>query len=357
MTPFSGSYEAQDVSFLLKRVEMDGLSVADKERHIQSQGGHYSEVLTMESAPSADYIDLYQRTLDRNRTRFARHILLLAERIAQDKQGDITIVSLARAGTPVGVLLTRILNKRLLRKATHYCVSIIRDRGLDTNALRYILGSHSPESVVFVDGWTGKGVIGRELAQSVSAFNSEHNCAVSSALYVVADISGTASYAATREDYLLPSAILNSTISGLVSRTVLNGLIGPDDWHGCVYYEHLLPHDLSRAFVDDIEGAVMALSGKPEPESATVPVDGVALASTIQRYLAEYDLPHVNFIKPGVGEATRVLLRRAPRTLVLQQATSADTEHLRYLAHTRNIPVLVDAGLPCQAMALIDTAD
>ena len=33
----------------------------------------------------------------------------------------------------------------------------------------------------------------------------------------------------TREDYLIPSACLNSTVSGLISRTVLNHSIGPND--------------------------------------------------------------------------------------------------------------------------------
>ncbi len=40
----------------------------------------------------------------------------------------------------------------------------------------------------------------------------------------------------TREDFLIPSACLNSTVSGLVSRTVLNDdLIGPADFHGAKF--------------------------------------------------------------------------------------------------------------------------
>ena len=44
----------------------------------------------------------------------------------------------------------------------------------------------------------------------------------------------------TREDYLIPSACLNSTVSGLVSRTVFNtDHIGPDDFHGAKFYAEL----------------------------------------------------------------------------------------------------------------------
>ena len=46
---FPGSYAPGDVTFLLKRIVVKELGVHEKEKYIQSGGGHYSEVLTPES--------------------------------------------------------------------------------------------------------------------------------------------------------------------------------------------------------------------------------------------------------------------------------------------------------------------
>ena len=51
----------------------------------------------------------------------------------------------------------------------HYAVSIVRGRGIDPLALRYLAAHHDPARVVFVDGWTGKGAIARELAAALAA--------------------------------------------------------------------------------------------------------------------------------------------------------------------------------------------
>ena len=219
---FSGSYAPEDVTFLLKLVQVRELAVDDKERFIQ-RGGHYSEVITPERAPSDAYLRLFERQLARSIARVAADALFLAQRIHEARpSGPVTVVSLARAGTPVGVLVHRALKALLGRESTHYCVSIIRDRGLDLNALTSVCQRHAPQSLVFIDGWTGKGVIGRELAQSVAGFNAAGRGPVDPSLFVLADIAGTAACAATHDDYLLPSAVLNAPVSGLVSRTVLN---------------------------------------------------------------------------------------------------------------------------------------
>src|SRR5262249_43310982 len=154
---FSGSYDPADVTFLLKPVQLATTPVAEKERLIQSGQRHYSEMIGAEALPSPRYLQLFHDALKREKARFARDLLRLAGEIAARRSGEITLVSRARAGTPVGVLLTRTLRERLARRATHYSVSIIRDRGIDEVALRFILARHDPASVVFVDGWTGKG--------------------------------------------------------------------------------------------------------------------------------------------------------------------------------------------------------
>lgn len=357
---FSGSYAAADVEFLLKQVSVANTDILEKERHIQ-HGGHYSEVLTLETAPSAEYMTLFSTALANNGARFARDVYRLAREISQLRPDsrNIALVSLARAGTPVGVLVHRTLTALLGRTSSHYCVSIIRDRGLDLNALAHILSRHAAEDVVFIDGWTGKGVIGRELRAAVAAFNAKHQTCVDPALFVVADLAGTADVAATGADYLLPSAVLNSTVSGLVSRTVLTSEIGPNDFHGCAYYAHLKPHDQSRWFADVVFKAICAESANLSPAYAgpSASARSEALTSMLDSYMKLFGISDVNRVKPGVGEATRVMLRRAPRHLVLRNPNNPDVSHLLHLAHARDTAVTTDSSLPCEALAIIDKAD
>src|SRR5688500_4305517 len=183
---FSGSYDPDDVVFLLKPVRMEPTPIAEKERLIQSGERHYSEMIGAESLPSPRYLEVFHESFDLVRERFARHLLLLARLIAEARPGEITLVSLARAGTPVGAILARILRRGFGRPAPHYSVSIIRDRGIDENALRFVLTHHPASSIVFVDGWTGKGVIARELEQAIAAFNETHHEALDPGLYAVA---------------------------------------------------------------------------------------------------------------------------------------------------------------------------
>ncbi len=171
-THFSGSYRPHDVRFLLKPIVAEPLGVLEKERLIQSGQRHYSEMLSREILPSARYMEVFWQAFAMTRTRMAQGLLDLAAIIAARRPAEITLVSLARAGTPVGVVLKHILERVFDRPAAHYSISIIRDRGIDQNALRFILNeaSRDPAGILFVDGWTGKGVIARELKQAIHDF-------------------------------------------------------------------------------------------------------------------------------------------------------------------------------------------
>ncbi len=358
---FCGSYRPGDVTFLLKRLApLAPLDVAEKERLIQSGARHYSEMLTPEALPSPRYLHVFQQACAANRQQMARDCLMLAALIAARRSGPITLVSLVRAGTPVGVILKHLLSRVMQREVVHYSISIVRDRGIDQVALQHILRQgHTPASLVFIDGWTGKGVIARVLRQAIDEFNQRHALAIDPGLYVLSDLAGAAACAASSVDYLIPSSILNATVSGLVSRSVLNESIGAHDFHGCVYYADFAAHDQSRSFADDLiaEGIRQAqCDGLPAP----LPMDRAAAvtisAQFLQATMAQHGISDVNLIKPGLGEATRVLLRRVPRLLLLRDADAPDVAHLRVLAAEKSVPIVIDPTLPYQAVSLIQSA-
>ncbi len=352
--PFPGSYRSEDCLFLLKAIPGRHTPIEEKERLIQSGRKHYSEMISVEEAPGPEYTALFLELTERYKTRLAQEVLTLAELIRQRRPEPITLVSLARAGTPIGALLQRALTRHLGVQSRHYSISIIRDRGIDQRALRYMLQQEKRSSagVVFVDGWTAKGVITRELKQAVQHWNQTQQESLSDELFVISDIGGTADVAATFEDYVIPSGIMNATVSGLVSRSVLNEQIGPKDFHGCVVYEHLRALDRSRWFLDQISEQM----ARYQPGSLPVLSRHQRMAQThayLQHLQTNYRISDINRIKPGIAEATRVMLRRVPDTLLLVDPESPDVAHLKMLAREKKVAIHIEPQMPFKATALI----
>ncbi len=110
VTVGSGSYAADDVQFLLQAVQMETTDVLEKERLIQSKQKHYSEMISLESAPTDVHKALYERALEQNGTRMAMDVQSLALALSEACTGpSIVLVSFVRAGLPLGVLLRRAL--------------------------------------------------------------------------------------------------------------------------------------------------------------------------------------------------------------------------------------------------------
>lgn len=356
---FHGSYRAEDVEFLLTPIKLkQSQDVEHKEKLIQSGIRHYSEMLTPETLPSTRYMQLFEEALQRNGQRMAGDCLQLCADLAASLDGPIVIVSLARAGTPVGAILKHLLVRRFQRETCHYSVSIIRDRGIDAVALDYVRARHADASIVFVDGWTGKGVISRELRTAIADYNKERGAALSDGLYVLSDLCGVAHHSASYADYLIPSAILNSTVSGLISRSILNEQIGPGEFHGCVYFDEFRGSDLSVGFVENI----VALAMQAPMCRASASLTGMAAEKQrceavssryMQQVCRDHGISDPNLVKPGIAEATRVLLRRLPDRLILRDSSLADVAHLKRLALEKGVPVQNDPGLPYNAVSLI----
>lgn len=334
---FSGAYHPDDVTLLLQEIDMAATPVAEKERLIQSGILHYSELLAPEAAPTENYMAIYRSALAENGPLMADAVVSLAKGVAAEITGEVTLVSLARAGLPIGVLLKRAL-KHLGKNCQHYGISIIRDRGLDAVAMKYILDRHPPNSVVFVDGWTGKGAIASELAKSGP------DCGIAEPrLATLGDIGGFAWMAPTADDWLIPSGILGGVVSGLVSRTVLNDSIRESGgFHGCTSLPHLADHDISRDFVSTISGHCDWSSPACEPlQENERRIRQNRVSETIERLADQHKITNLNRIKPSLAEATRAVLRRRPDMVYVASETANDTAPLMQLIRENDIPYQV----------------
>ncbi|MER7173695.1 phosphoribosyltransferase [Streptomyces mesophilus] len=361
--PAFSSYGPDEVGWLLQDLSEVELEAPTEEREeaIQSGGAHYAESLPVEYQPSEQYQDLFKAALDTSAARIAQAVGVVTETVLAEHAGDTTpvLVSLARAGTPVGVLMRRWAQHRHGLDLPHYAVSIVRGRGIDANALRWLAAHHDPADVVFVDGWTGKGAITRELAQAIEEFEAGGGAAgFSPEIAVLADPGSCVRTYGTREDFLIPSACLNSTVSGLISRTVLRSdLVGADDFHGAKFYRELTDVDVSGLFLDTVAARfdevaeAVDLQAKELLAADRAPTwEGWA---AVERISDEYGIHDVNLVKPGVGETTRVLLRRVPWKILAQRGAGADLDHVRLLAEQRGVPVEEVDDLPYTCVGLI----
>ena len=360
-----GSYLPQDVRFLLtplNRQDVGDIDPTQKEHLIQSGQMHYSQMLTLERPVSDAHFALYQDALHRYGKRMASDIHNLAQTLftvfAQTDK-PLILVSLVRAGLPLGVLLQRAFADPFApyhRPSQHYGISIIRDKGIDAHALRHICDTHPDSPIVFVDGWTGKGAIFGELEVSLANFSAGspqshkqiyHQGDNIIPLVVLADPAGVAWLSGSDDDWLIPSSLLNSTVSGLVSRTLYRA----DGFHGCIYYDEFNDIDQSLNFVNAIDtlrkslhtpAHILPLYAKPR--FSTQPL--------IRELATMYAIDNDNRIKPTIAEATRAVLRRQPECVLLCEYNE-DTQLLQHLCQEKGVAINIQDIRPYQAITLI----
>jgi len=358
--PSFGSYPATDVGWLLTDLSDVVLEAPRHERESLIQAGvrHYAESLPIEYLPSPEYQQLFAAALESSGRRVAQCVGVAAELVLERRGPEVVLASLARAGTPVGILMRHWLADRHGLDVPHFAVSIVRGKGIDEVALRWLAAHHDPASVMFVDGWTGKGMITRELEAAVSDARERMGLDFSSDLAVLADTGNCVDIYGTRDDFLIPSACLNSTVSGLVSRTVLRpDLIGPNRFHGAKHYAELAPADRSREFIAAIRGLFADVADAVDAEVAALRREDRAPTWAGQAVVAEvgrrYGIADQNLIKPGVGETTRVLLRRVPWKVLLRAGSAAEVPHIVRLAHERGVEVVEVPELAYTTIGLI----
>ena len=335
------SYRAEDAELLLTDITgaLPPLAAKEREKLIQS-GVHYSELLPEEYEPSPTYFREYENGLKVWAKANADAVQTVAEAIWAEKGKNAVLVSLARAGTPVGVLIKRYIRRKYGVSLPHYSISIIVGRGIDRRALEYIFARHSADGIQFVDGWTGKGMITKTLRAALETLplneygidreQFERLCEIA----VLADPAGLCRLCGTHDDLFIPCACLNSVVSGLFSRTVLkSGLIQPDEFHGAVYFSELAAVDRTYQFIEAIERE-MTYDRRELPEMK----NGSGLAET-ERIARAFGVTDIKLVKPSIGETTRVLLRRIPEVILLRDINSPLTRHIVELAREKGVEV------------------
>ncbi|MBY0550641.1 MAG: hypothetical protein K2W95_25405 [Candidatus Obscuribacterales bacterium] len=345
---FHGSYHPEDITLLLEPVPVSKAS------------GTAAGKVTAEYIADTAYEDLFLDAVRDNAPRLARDVAQLALHLHRTQAGDITLVTLIRAGTPTGVLLQKAL-RQLGHRSTHYSISAVRDRGIDPMALDYILDRHNADSVVFVDGWTGKGFIAQELAESLAVYNASRGTAVQPSLAVLADLAGVAGIAASGDDYLIPFSMMLAPVCGMIGGSFLNTDTAGFDQ--CLYFDAGVNRDLSQWFVDYVHRQVCAaLQAQTSLEWNDARRTEMRAVSDrfVEQCIERFRLPGGrNAVKPGICEANRALLtRNVPMAFLVRNPVedARDLRNLCRLAGEKRVPVVHWAEMPYRAGVVLNPA-
>lgn len=129
---------------------------------------------------------------------------LLASRIAERYAPEsLLLVAILRAGVPLASWLSK-----LLVGSVAVATSLFVGIGIDKTALKLIKRDHPNRSILFVDGWTGRGGVAGELKNLGSG-----------QLAVLCDPWRLADFRGTSEDLLSPSALFTGPTTMGFSRT------------------------------------------------------------------------------------------------------------------------------------------
>lgn len=325
------SYNQNDVVLLLNDVTGKVKPVTQEERNERVKNGEYvRSIIIDEYEVSKEYTDIVNNNMEQYLENTAKYVGILAEKLYEVKGNDLVLVDIARAGIPIGILLKRYLKKYYNVNIPHYSISLVK--GLDKKAMEYIIDKHGTKGIQFVDGWTGKGTVAKEIKNSVlKDFKG-----VDPSLAVLSDCINVAKYAGTRKDVYIPHSPLNASVTGLVSITVLNeNFYNPTGFHSAIYLENLEKDDQSAQYVDRVTEKFTKQNSKTIDDDADLYINDTEInkiAKTLNKDKKE--------LNPGINEAARAVLRRKLEKLVVSNKTDKDLSVLIQLAESKNINVV-----------------
>jgi hypothetical protein len=351
----SGSYLSEDVTFAPIISSLSPVPVAEQTAAFERGEGVVFDKITPEPVPDDELLRLFDAALARNAARLAKDVLRLAAIVAEERTGPRTVLSVIRAGVPFGVLLARTLRRAGI-PARHFAVSMIREKGLDRPAMLRILDGIDPDSILWVDGWTGKGATADALRRHAERFGRDEGVKLPLGLRTLQDLAGAAETSASDEDRLIPSAMLNAPASGLSSRSVANA--DGDETHRIAFFPELLGIDRSRRFVELIDAAAIEidpstkLTGLPRRTQLSREERRRRMTEIVLDVSERFDAEDLDRIKPGINEASRALALGRAESLLLRNPEDPDVAHLLLEAQRRAVAVIENRKMPLSAIAV-----
>lgn len=283
------------------------------------------DTIPLEVAPTNEELCYYERAIRLAEKDIAIAVKNLAERIYKARGREVVLVSLIRGGITIGVLIKRYLEKTYNIEIPHYAITLIGTKGIDETAVEHILTKFDAGRLQFVDGWTGKGAVKRTLEKSLQKYKG-----INSEIAVLSDPANILDLCGTHEDILITNACLNSPLAGLLSRAIPQ----ENNFFGAVFFKELLEFDKTYDFINRIEGHFDFLQSDFYTPKEITHIDGLL---EVQEIANEFNINDIHFIKPGMGETMRALIRKKPDIILMNSKKNKYTEFLFNILKEKNI--------------------
>lgn len=322
------SYNEDDVILLLNDVTDKIKPVTQEQRRILVEKGEYvRSIIIKEYEVSKEYTKIVNDNMDLYIENVAKTVGILAEKLYTLKKNDLVLVDIARAGIPIGILLKRYLKMYHNVDIPHYSISLVQ--GLDPKAMEYIINKHGTKGIQFIDGWTGKGTVAKEIKRCVEKYYPD----VDWGLGVLSDCINVAKYVGTREDIYIPHSPLNAAVTGLVSITVKNEKFdNPSGFHSAIYLKELEEDDQSAEYIERVV--------KQFTKQENIEINNELLIDDTEiDKISKLINTNKKELNPGINEAARAVLRRDLKKLIVQDKNDKELAVLIKLASSKNIPV------------------
>lgn len=156
-----------------------------------------------EPALNDEFWEILKSYLDNEFVREAASRLAKAIALWESDGNKLLFASILRAGVPIADWLCR-----LIPDSVAVSLSLFVGLGIDNVALRSVKAQYPERKIVFVDGWTGRGGVAREIGKLNQG-----------PLAVLIDPWGWADFSGTRQDLFCPSACFTGVATLGFSRT------------------------------------------------------------------------------------------------------------------------------------------
>ena len=167
---------------------------------------------------------------------------------------------------------------------------------------------------------------------------------------MLADPAKKSMLSGTKKDICIPNACLNSTVSGLVSRTIENKkYIGEHDFHGAKVFSYLSQSDFSNYFLDEVEKEFTK-----EHKNITLGTDKEYVSKVLKHIQTTYHVEDITKIKLSIGESSRALLRRKPKVILVKNKNNLDLRFILEMAKEKNVEVKETDTFDYECISIIE---
>ncbi|MEA1962465.1 MAG: tellurite-like stress resistance cysteine protease StiP [Bacillota bacterium] len=244
----------------------------------------------------------------------------------------ILLVAILRAGLFISLGLAKRMAYLSGEDVPVVALGLFHEAGIDRQAFAQICADYPEYYPVFVDGWTGRGVVAAELREDCSRLNDAPDLQGFPLLATLVDPGHYGDLWGTDQDVLLECAHFSAPEVLGFSRAFIKD---PGQmWHAYTYPDEYCNHALIEAWLNIFSS-----------ENSNLPEDRPCKVQNLDALLNEITLitgTQAGQWKVNINEVARTFVNRKPKQLILG-ITSAEAEcsipSIVYLAEKYSVPV------------------